>query len=107
MYSSPGFRVTRTRPNGKQYSAFKEPKAFVLDAPDGDLMVLVIRCDDYELARTLGGAELTYVTGERMKAVNPVFGWWRESIRDNCRYWVYDDVTGAPGYFFTRVEDCE
>lgn len=100
------FRVSRVRPDGRNYRAFKGPRAIVLEDESGEWQVLVIRCDEYQLAKDMASAELNFALAEsHLVAEGPVFGWWRESIRNGDPYWVPDDVRGAPGYFFTKVEE--
>lgn len=91
------------RPDGRFYRAKTPPAAHLINI-DGDVShVLVIRCDDYSYARNLAQYTLEFYDSG-CEAVSPQFGWWREAIRNNERYWEYDEVKGACGYMFAVKE---
>jgi len=92
---------SETRPDGKIYRARKEPFVEFFDGgwPDeSSACVLRIDSEHGEEAR-----QMVVEEGKKLgvELVNSgTFGWWRESVRDGERCWVYDSVKGMPGWFF-------
>lgn len=90
------------RPDGRWYKARRPPAAYLVENYGEVDGVMVARCDDYEFAKLLAQRELNAYDDGYMP-VAPRFGWYREGIRDNDRFWEEDPVKGAPGYFFTQI----
>lgn len=95
---------TEVRPNGKLYKARKKPVAILVNEdaswPSEIVFTLVLRTSaaDYESAREAAVRKATAAGFDYVS--EGLFGWWRESIRNNEPFWEYDTVRGMPGWSF-------
>jgi hypothetical protein len=64
----------------------------------------VLGTHDIERARLLADP---LAAREGFEVGSPRTGWWRESIRDYCSWWVDDDVRGRAGVMFREIADGE
>lgn len=94
-----------TRPNGKPY----RPRKIVVepweDHWDDRSGAVVFGTHDVEAARVIAAEEITSRWGMPY-AVDARVGWWRSGYEGSQGElsWVYDEVRGRAGVFFTASE---
>jgi hypothetical protein len=92
------------RPNGKVY---RPRRARLTAQPWGDVGnldghgVIVFGTLDPDAAREFAETAMAHYSGENVKAVDPIPGWWRSGYTSFGPTWVTDDVRGRPGVYFT------
>lgn len=92
------------RPNGKTY---RPRRARLVAKPWGDIGdvdghgVIVFGTLIPDAAREFAETAMAHYSGENVKAVNPIPGWWRDGYVNGRPTWIEDDVRGRPGVYFT------
>lgn len=95
-----------TRPDGRIYRP-RAIKAHVL-ADEDDIMcgVMVTGTHDEERAASLARVLVASELGRGYEPVYSGCGWWRDGFECGRRCWVTDEVRGAAGVLFGRIEEC-
>ena len=91
--------ATAIRPDGRVYRAIKPPVARVIEDPDGEQAIIVLRTHDLDRAHQLALKLASYVEGE-IDSKEAFRTWLSDTFRNGERLYEFDHHRGCPAVWF-------
>lgn len=92
-----------TRPNGKLYRPRKLIAAAVDDGDGGVGGVMILGTHDTGRAQAFANEYAMWVTDEKVTAIKPLPGWYREGFSGGELRWISDEEHGRAGVWFQEL----